>query len=104
MGGENLMRGYYTGRFRDKNQVATQVELRFLPLPLGFTDRFGAAVFGGVGQVFPEIRSFNMENFVWSAGVGLRFLLFPKKDIYTRFDLAFTQEGNGFYIFIGEAF
>ena len=104
LGGENLMRGYYTGRFRDKNQVATQVEMRFLPLPLGFTDRFGAAVFGGVGQVFPETRSFKMENFVWSAGSGLRFLLFPKKDIYTRFDFAFTQEGNGFYIFIGEAF
>jgi hypothetical protein len=30
--------------------------------------------------------------------------VFPKKDIYSRLDLAFTKEGRGIYIFIGEAF
>jgi hypothetical protein len=104
MGGESMMRGYYTGRYRDKNQLAAQVELRFLPFKLGFTDRIGGAVFAGAGQVFPEFRKFNSSSFVWSAGTGVRFLLFPKKDIYTRLDFAITQEGNGFYFFIGEAF
>ncbi|WP_154854706.1 BamA/TamA family outer membrane protein [Cyclobacterium xiamenense] len=104
MGGESLMRGYYTGRYRDRNQVAAQVEMRFLPFPLGFTDRIGGAVFAGTGQVFPEIRAFDWNRMVWSAGGGLRFLLFPKKDIYTRLDLAFTSEGSGVYFFIGEAF
>ena len=33
-----------------------------------------------------------------------RFLVFPEKDIYTRVDVAFTQEGRGIYFFIGEAF
>ncbi|MBA2328227.1 MAG: BamA/TamA family outer membrane protein, partial [Flavisolibacter sp.] len=37
LGGESLMRGYYTGRFRDRNQLASQVEYRFLPLPFNFT-------------------------------------------------------------------
>ncbi|MFT4779413.1 MAG: outer membrane protein assembly factor BamA, partial [Flavobacteriales bacterium] len=33
MGGESLMRGYYYGRYRDNNQLAAQVEYRFLPIP-----------------------------------------------------------------------
>jgi hypothetical protein len=39
-----------------------------------------------------------------AGGLGVRFLLFPGKDIYTRFDVAFTNEGVGYYLFIGEAF
>lgn len=104
MGGESIMRGYYTGRFRDKNQIATQVEYRFLPLPLGFTKRWGAAVFAGTGAVFNSFDNLSINDFVFSGGGGIRFLLFPKKDIYTRLDAAFTKEGTGFYIFIGEAF
>ena len=104
MGGENLMRGYYLGRFRDNNLVAAQAEYRFLPLPLGFTKRWGAAVFGGYGSVFDEPETLKARHFVWSAGGGLRFLVFPKKDIFTRLDAAFTADGPGFYIFIGEAF
>ncbi len=104
MGGEMMMRGYYTGRYRDKNQLAGQVEFRFLPLPLGFSKRLGAAVFAGAANVFPDFKNAFINKIVWSTGGGLRFLLFPKKDIFTRFDVAFTQEGSGFYLFIGEAF
>lgn len=104
MGGESMMRGYYTGRFRDRNQVAMQAEYRFLPLKLPFTNRFGAALFAGTATVFQKSTDIRLEKFVWSAGGGLRFLLFPKKDIYTRLDVAFTREGTGIYIFIGEAF
>lgn len=104
MGGESMMRGYYTGRFRDNNQIAAQTEFRFLPLPLGFSKRIGATVFGSVATVFPSTREIDMKNLVWAGGAGLRFLLFPKKDIYTRIDYSFTREGGGLYIFIGEAF
>lgn len=104
MGGETIMRGYYTGRFRDNNQIAAQTEFRFLPLPLGFSKRIGATVFGSVATVFPTVREISMKNLVWAGGAGFRFLLFPKKDIYTRIDYSFTREGGGLYIFIGEAF
>jgi hypothetical protein len=104
LGGDSMMRGYYLGRFRDKNQLATQLEFRMLPLPLGFSKRIGAAVFAGAGTVFPDFSRAAINKVVWSAGGGLRFLLFPKKDIYTRFDVAITEEGSGFYLFIGEAF
>lgn len=104
LGGENMMRGYYLGRYRDKNQLAAQAEYRMLPLPWRFTKRWGAAFFAGTGTVFNQFNHLSAKNFVWAAGSGVRFLLFPKKDVYTRFDLAFTSEGTGIYLFIGEAF
>ena len=102
MGGENLMRGYYLGRFRDKHMIAAQAEYRWLPF--SFSKRFGASVFAGVGQVFSPEYNFAFNKFLPTGGVGVRFLMFPKKDVYTRFDAALTQEGPGFYFLIGESF
>jgi hypothetical protein len=102
MGGESLMRGYYTGRYRDKNYLASQVEYRWLPFP--FSKRFGGVLFMSAGNVASSVPKFNMDNIKVAGGGGLRFLLFPKKDVFTRLDFAFTKESRGFYIFIGEAF
>lgn len=104
LGGENIMRGYYYGRYRDKHQLATQIEYRMLPLPLKFTKRIGAAIFASTGTVFNNTNSLSVSNLKFSGGAGLRFLLFPKKDIWTRMDYAITKEGGGFYLFIGESF
>jgi hypothetical protein len=104
MGGDSMMRGYYFGRYRDNNQLAAQIEFRFLPIPFKFTDRIGAAVFAGTGTVFNKVNNLDVSNLTVSAGAGLRFLLFPKKDIWTRLDYAFTREGTGFYLIIGESF
>lgn len=102
MGGENIMRGYYLGRFRDRNLVATQAEYRMLPFP--FAKRWGAAVFGSTGVVFNSLSNLEGDHVVFAGGAGLRFQLFPKKDVWVRCDLAFTREGTGVYVFIGEAF
>lgn len=104
LGGESMMRGYYFGRYRDNNQLAAQVEYRFLPIPFRFTNRIGAAAFASTGTVFKEPNDLSVPNLKFSAGAGLRFLLFPKKDIWTRIDYAFTREGGGFYLLIGESF
>jgi outer membrane protein assembly factor BamA len=104
MGGKNMMRGYFRGRFRDQNQIAAQVEYRFLPLKLGFSKRLGATVFGGVGDVFEDWNQLSIKDIKWSAGVGARFLLFQQKDVYLRVDYAITPDENGFYIGVGEAF
>ena len=99
MGGETIMRGYYLGRYRDKNYVAAQAEYRFLPF--GFSRRLGGSVFGAVGAVSESIPT---DNYKWSAGAGLRYLLFPKKDIFTRMDVGVNPDGYGVYFYIGEAF
>lgn len=104
LGGESIMRGYYYGRYRDNHQLATQIEYRMLPLPLKFTKRIGAAVFASTGTVFNSTNDLTLPNLKFSGGAGLRFLLFPKKDIWTRVDYAITKEGSGFYLFIGESF
>jgi hypothetical protein len=102
MGGDRLMRGYYLGRYRDKNLSAAQVEYRMLPF--SFAERWGAAFFASAGKVYPEFAVFGQTPWTWSFGGGPRFLLFPKKDVYNRLDFAWTREGPGFYFFIGEAF
>ncbi|GGE39547.1 BamA/TamA family outer membrane protein [Psychroflexus planctonicus] len=104
MGGKNMMRGYFQGRYRDNKLLATQVEYRMLPLKLGFTDRWGATVFSSLGTVFDEFKNIDQYDLKWAVGGGIRFLLFQKKDIFARLDYAITPDENGFYITIGEAF
>ena len=102
MGGEMMMRGYYAGRYRDKTYVATQLEYRLLPFP--FSKRFGAAAFVAAGTVANRTRELQFKYIRPTGGVGLRYFLYPKKDVFLRFDVGFTREGTGFYIFTGESF
>lgn len=102
MGGESMMRGYYFGRFRDDVLLVAQTEYRFLPFP--FSKRLGGAAFVSAGGVSRTVRQINLGDWKVAGGAGLRFLLFPGKDIFTRFDVAVTADGLGYYFFIGEAF
>lgn len=102
MGGEVIMRGYYRGRYRDNSFAAMQAEYRWLPF--SFSKRFGAAVFTSYGNVGENISNLTDTSWKWGAGGGIRFLLFPRKDIYTRLDFAWTRESSGIYFFIGESF
>jgi hypothetical protein len=102
MGGEMMMRGYYLGRFRDKNMLTTQAEYRFLPFP--FSKRLGGAIFASAGMIAPLVNSFDLNKTKFAGGAGLKYLIFKSKDIFVRFDVAFTKEGNGMYFYIGEAF
>jgi len=61
-------------------------------------------LFVGTSSVINQVDNFNTSNFVVSGGAGLRLLLFPKKDIWTRLDFAWMEESSGFYLFIGESF
>lgn len=102
MGGDQMMRGYYTGRLRDRKYMALQIAYRFLPFP--FHKRLGGTVFLASGVVAPSWDQFKLGNIRPAGGVGLRYLIFPKKDIFIRVDLGITQEGTGLYIYTGEAF
>ncbi len=100
LGGTRRMRGYYEGRFRDKQLVILQTEYRF---PLFW--RLKGALFGGAGRVANTIHSFSLSDIKWSGGGGLRVLINKKERIHIRLDAAFGQAGNsGYYVTIGEAF
>lgn len=102
MGGESMMRGYYQGRHRDKNLVTAQAEYRFLPF--AFNKRWGAAAFLSTATVAPTASSLLSSPLKMAGGIGARYLVFKSKDIFVRFDVGFTGEGNGYYFYIGEAF
>lgn len=102
MGGESLMRGYYLGRYRDQTLLAAQTEYRLLPF--SFSKRWGAAAFVGFGTVSDGVRELDLSKLKVAGGTGVRFLIFKSKDIFTRFDVAVSEDGLGYYFFIGEAF
>jgi len=99
LGGESVMRGFYRGRYRDRNLIAFQMELR---IPVW--RRLGLASFLGVGDVAGKISHLNMGEFKYSAGFGIRYLLIPEEKLNIRFDVGFGNDSWGIYIIIAEAF
>src|SRR5260370_20298079 len=83
------LRGYQLGRYRDRTMFATQAEWR-----VTLWRRFGATVFGGVGEVAPKWSGYDAENLLPSAGLGLRYNLSKQRRINLRLDLAHNKTGR----------
>lgn len=99
MGGESIMRGYYAGRYRDKNGAQFQSEFRQHLL-----GRLGFTVFAAAGQVWPSFDEMQLNKSLLSGGGGLRFNLSKQEPMNIRADMAFGRNTSGFYITLGEAF
>lgn len=103
LGNDALMRGYYTGRYRDRNLLAGQTELRYR-----ITSRFGVVGFLGTGEV--AHNSFNADQLKPNYGGGLRYFFDTEKGLSIRADYGFGEKPagepreQGFYIALGEAF
>lgn len=100
-GGANSMRGYYDGRYRDKDQVVLQAEYR---VPV--YKRLGAVVFGGMGNVSNNCDYLSTKAVKYSYGGGLRIALTKSEKLNLRLDYGLTPDGRsqGFYFQLGEAF
>jgi len=96
---DNDIRGYSTGRYRDRRMFAVQTEYR-LELP----KRFGVVAFAGVGGVAPSIGKFRADSLLPGCGVGMRYKLDKKNHINFRFDYAVGKNGGAYYVGIAEAF
>ena len=92
------MRGYYEGRYRDKDMIAFQMEYR---LPVWW--RFGLVGFVGFGGVADKIKKFKLKKFKYSIGWGIRYLLIRNEKINVRLDFGYGESSSGTYITIGEA-
>jgi outer membrane protein assembly factor BamA len=100
LGGASTMRGYYAGRYRDKNAAVIQAEYR---IPLFW--RIGAVGFGDIGNVGPELKDINLYHFKYSYGGGLRVALNQKEKLNLRLDYGVARgSSQGFYLQLGEAF
>ncbi len=100
IGGCNLMRGYYEGRFRDKHLMAFQMEYRVMPLWW----KIGLVAFVAAGDVSDRLERFVVKEFKYSAGAGLRFRVNRRDKLNIRLDVAYGRNSTGLYITFGEAF
>lgn len=117
MGDDLLMRGYYTGRYREQNYLAMQTEYRHFIDPgvrikIAFLDlqpKFALAAFGGTGTVYPN------GNFQFSAlkpnyGIGVRYFFEEQSRLTIRADYGWGEKRpgekrqGGFYLSFREAF
>ena len=96
----NLLRGIYEQRFRDRQMVMFQAELR-----QKLFWRIDAAVFGGVGNVNNYIDKFALKDTKYAGGAGIRFNFLQRDRVNLRLDYAGgTGSKPGILFAIGEAF
>ena len=104
LGNDQMMRGYYQGRFRDQNLLAAQAEFRYR-----FHPRLGLVGFAGTGTVYNN-GNLNFRGLKPSLGGGFRYFFDVERGLSIRLDYAVGEKRpmekrqSGFYISLGEAF
>lgn len=104
MGNDEMMRGYFRGRYRDRHYSAAQTEIRYRFIP-----RLSLAAFGGTGQVYGK-ESFSFANFKPNYGAGIRYYFDLEKNQAIRIDYGFGEKvpgekrQKGLYFSLNEAF
>jgi hypothetical protein len=97
-GGKSDLRGYPSGRYRDKAMYALQGEYRWQA-----TDRWIFTGFAGFGEVAPSFGDFG-DELLPAAGVGARFVVSQKHRVALSADIAVGNDGAEFYFGVGESF
>lgn len=100
-GGSSSARGYFYGRFLDKNMYVVQAEYRYR-----LTPRWTLAAFGLVGSVNGEASQLLKFNSVKPGyGAGIRFKILKDQGTWLRLDIGSGKDGqNGIYFGVNEAF
>ena len=96
-GDDRRLRGYYQGRYRDKDVVSGQIEYR-----RKLNWRHGYVLWLGAGALGNDTGDLGHHPVLPTAGVGYRFEVKPAMNI--RLDLGFGRESAGFYFQVAEAF
>ncbi len=99
LGGSNKMRGYFLGRYRDESYLTWQIEYRKI-----IWSRIGAVAFFGMGDVATKFSQFDLSEFKYSYGVGLRYVFDEKERLNVRMDIGFGKNTSGVYFSLEEAF
>jgi outer membrane protein assembly factor BamA len=117
MGNDMIMRGYYTGRYRQQNYLALQTEYRYLIDPkirikIWFVDTsptFALAAFAGTGTVFSN-SNFQLSHWKPNYGMGVRYFYDKAARLSVRIDYGWGEKRpgenrqSGFYLSLAEAF
>ena len=95
-----VVRGYSSKRFTDRNLLAFQAEYRVVPLLW----RFGLVVFVGAGQTARSLDELALDRFHIGYGAGVRFQIIRSEHINVRWDFGFGANSSGDYLDLNEAF
>ena len=95
IGGSDIMRGYFEGRYRDRNAMVYQAEYR-VPVHR----KLGVVIFGSAGQVADKVPSFSFGGFKYGGGLGFRYRL-TDDGLNIRLDLAYGDQAS-FYFGLNE--
>jgi outer membrane protein assembly factor BamA len=99
LGGSDMMRGYFGGRFTDKCLMAYQAEYRqFLFW------RIGAVAFASTGEVASHLNQFDLTGLHYAYGGGLRFMISKEEKLNIRIDYGIARHSNAFNVQFREAF
>ncbi|MBC8082153.1 MAG: BamA/TamA family outer membrane protein [Hymenobacter sp.] len=95
-----LMRGLYETRFRDRQLMTFQAEIR-----QKLFWRLDGAVFGAAGQVGYKVNDYDFDQTRLAGGAGLRFRFNRRDRLNVRLDYAGgTKTSPSVYFAVGEAF
>lgn len=99
IGGQDMLRGFTPGMFRDNAMAAVQAEYR---IPI--YGNFSGAIFGATGDVFNS-KNLMIYRLKTSYGAGIRFKI-TKANINFRFDVTHNNYFKGIQYFLttGDAF
>ena len=97
--GQDDIRGYSEGRYRDNQVYALQAEYRHR-----FENKIGAVAFFGMATAVEKLSDINKGPFLPGGGLGIRYMAIEKMRINVGIDAALGKDDWGVYFRIGESF
>jgi hypothetical protein len=101
LGGRDLLRGYFLGRYRDRKLLSSQLEIR---IPHG--EKWGTALYVGAGNVARNWNMMTLKSFKPAWGAGARYRISSTQKVNIRLDLAWGKltPNPSAYLSLAEAF
>lgn len=98
-GGEQMLRGYYRGAYREHNYTAFQAEYR-----KHIYKNWGVVAFASTGWINRQARKFWFPDNLFSGGCGIRYKFDKVNNLNLRMDVAWGRSARAIYFGLGEAF
>ncbi len=97
--GQDDIRGYSSGKYRNNQVYAIQTEYRWR-----FYKKWGMVGFFGLASAVETLGDIPDEDLLPGIGVGLRYMMIEKERINIGIDIATGKDDWGLYFRIGESF
>lgn len=99
LGGQNILRGFYSNRYADKILLVLQPEIK-----IKITNVVWLVLFSGIGNVYNSLEDIDLGKIKTASGAGIRIKIRNSPRTNFRLDFAKSNESSGFYFTLMEAF